>query len=572
VRPGEKKLLIILFGFLVFVAILTARLFDIQIIKHETYHRTALDQHIAVRSVPGKRGTIYDRNLRPLAMTLPTYTVFVDPMVISKPREVAATLAKVTGISRRSLLARLADRDSRFKIVTRTLGIEPAMELKSMSMTGVYVEPSGRRVRPLGDAGANVTGMMSDDDRPLGGIELTFDGVLRGEPGLRRYLRDARGTARPCIEAVVKQPVDGRSLILTLDADLQEIAEQALDRAVRRNRARGGCLVLVEPNTGDIVALASNPRSPDFAVRTVFEPGSALKICTFAAALELDKTDTSDVFVVEDGRIRVAGGFIRDDHPRKIMTTVDAFKHSSNVVAAMLARRIGQKEFYRYLRIFGFGMKTGVELEGESGGILREPVDWCRRSLETLAIGQEIGITAIQLTMAYACIANRGVLMRPRLVKAIFDDGGEIEKRYPPKVVRRVVTESTAAQMMRLLEAVVEGGTGLAAGIDGICIGGKTGTGQKAECGTYAKGKYYSVFAGVVPLRSPRYTCVVVMDEPDGDWHYGGMICGPVFRDVVESILKREKDLVPAGCLRFADRHWPGTSLDWKLCDGSETR
>jgi cell division protein FtsI (penicillin-binding protein 3) len=445
-RPGIYKLL---FLFLVFLGVtvgVAAKLIDLQILKHHHYSRLARRQHAFFRTIPAKRGTVYDRNMRQLAVTLPAYMVFADPMVLENPKDAAINIASAAGLEYRTLASRLSHRDSRFAIIDRTLDPEKARALKDMDVPGLYFEQSGERVRPLGDVGLNVLGRVSAEGEAQGGIESHYDTELRGEPGLRRYLRDAMGTPRPCVEAIVKTPVSGHSVVLAIDADLQAIAEKELDRAVLENGARGGCVVVVDPANGDILALASNPRDENFPVRTVFEPGSAFKICTIATGLDLGKVSTSSVFDTHNGILKVPGGWIRDDHPKKKLSLEEAVRRSSNVVASQVGRMIGKHDFYRSMRAFGFGSRTGIELGGEPRGIVRDPDEWSGRSLETLSIGQEIGVTAIQLTMAYAAVANGGTLLRPRLVKSIVDDNRHIRKKYPPKVVRTVVRKETTRQ------------------------------------------------------------------------------------------------------------------------------
>jgi cell division protein FtsI/penicillin-binding protein 2 len=551
-KPGPYKLLILLAGFAVFAGIVIVRLVDLQIVNHAYYLDIADRQSGLIEEIPAKRGTILDRHLRPLAMTLPAFRVCADPSAIGRPDTVAECLCEVLGGDRRALIRRISDKSDRYEVLERLLDFEAALKIEEMDLEGIYLEQVGRRVRPLGSVGQNVVGCFSEDCRPLGGVELMWDEVLRGTPGRRRFLRDALGNPRPCVGAILEEPISGKSVVLTIDSDLQTIAETALDEAIEEHGAKGGCVVVVDPLNGDILALASNPRAANFPVRTVFEPGSAFKIVTFGCALDLGKVDTADVFDTNHGVLKVRGGVIRDDHPRDIINLIEAFAVSSNVAAAMIARRIGEWDFYRRIRAFGFGLRTGVSLEGESPGILREPDQWSGRSLESLAFGQEIGVTAMQLTMAYAAVANGGKLLRPRLVKAIVDENGDVYKEYPAKTVRTVIREETARSMTRLLEAVVQGGTGVPASIDGIHVAGKTGTGQKAECGQYISGKLYSVFAGFVPSSNPRYVCVVVVDEPSGKTHYGGWVCGPAFKTVTESLLKREKRLVPSTCTRLA--------------------
>jgi cell division protein FtsI/penicillin-binding protein 2 len=550
-KPGAYKMFILFAGFLVFVALIVVKLVDIQIVKHDYYSKIANQQHGFIRSIPAKRGSIFDRNLQPLAVTLPAVRVCADPSMIEDAGPVAARLAEVLGVNRRTVAGKLAERDSRFKLIDRAADVEAAAALKCLDLPGVYFEPAGKRVSPMDQVARNVIGYLSVDDRPLGGIELSLDDELRGKPGTRRYLRDALGNARPCVGAIVEMPVSGNSVVLTIDADLQAVAEAALDEAIQSNKGKGGCVVIVDPRCGDILALASSPRGCNYPVRTVFEPGSALKICTFSTGLELGKVDTTTVFNTNGGKLKVPGGWIRDDHPRDFPDLIDALAFSSNVASAQIARLVGSWEFYRYLKAFGFGSRTGIALEGESPGILREPHLWSKRSLETLAIGQEIGVTAVQLAMAYAAVANGGTLLRPRLVKAIIDEDGNIKKRYPAKAVRTVIRHETALEMIRLLETVVQEGTGVPARIEGIRVAGKTGTGQKAECGKYIEGKFHSVFAGFTPADDARYVCTVVVDEPSGWTHYGGTVCGPAFKSIVEFLLRREKRLIPSQCQRL---------------------
>ena len=554
-KPGLVRLSILLLSFLAFLGLLIGNLAKIQIAEHGRYKEIAAKQHGFIRRIPAKRGAILDRNHRPLAATLPAYRVFGDPRAITDPRGTASALAKVIPTDTRRLAGKLSDRDSRYQRIELAVDIEKGLEIKRLGLDGICVEASGRRVRPLGDVACNLVGCLSAYEDPLSGIELTLDSELRGKPGIRRYLKDALGTARPCVEAVVEMPVAGNSVVLAVDADLQLISERALEAAVDLHGAKGGCVVIVAPASGDILAMASVPGKDNFPVRSVFEPGSSMKICTFAAALDLGRVDSTAVFDTDGGRLQVPGGWIRDDHPQAHPFTLrQAFALSSNVAASMIARRIGRDDFYRYLRAFGFGSKTGLVLEGESRGILREPDEWSRRSLETVAIGQEIGVTAIQLTMAYAAIANGGLLMEPRLVKAIQDESGRIIKKYPAKTVRRVIRRETAAEMVRLLESVVQEGTGTPAAIDGIRVAGKTGTGQKAMHGRYIDGKYYSVFAGLIPADRPEYVCLVMLDEPSGRSHYGGPVCGPVFKEIMCALMKKEKSLLPDDCVHLTMR------------------
>ena len=557
-KPSERTIIVLFVGFIILLGAIAIRLFDLQVIKHARYVKMAADQQVFLSSIPAKRGTIYDRDLRPLAVTLPAYQVFADPEMVTDPKRLAVELAGFALGDVKTLYSKLT-KDSRFVWINRSLDVEATLKLqarlKELNLAGLYFQPSGKRTRPLEELADNVLGHVSIDDEPLGGVEQTLDGELRGKPGLRRYFRDALGKQRPCVEAIVNTPVSGNSAVLTIDAELQEIAESELDLAVEEHKATGGCVVIVDPRSGDILALASNPRHLDFPVTSVFEPGSSFKLCTISAGLDLGKVDTLTVMDTYGGCLPVAGGKpIKDDHPGGVMDLREAVRRSSNVYAALVARRIGRRDFFRYMHTFGFGLKTGIGLEGESKGLLKDPGQWSGRSLETMGMGQEIGVTAIQLAMAYAAVANGGTLYRPRLIKAVIDESGDVKKSFPPKVVRTVIRKETARVMAGLLERVVNCGTGTAAGIKGIDIAGKTGTGQKAVNGAYLKGSYCAIFGGYLPADEPSFVCVVVVDEPMANGYYGGVVSAPVFKNIMEYALKRDKILLPAQCYNLAAR------------------
>jgi cell division protein FtsI/penicillin-binding protein 2 len=547
--------LTLLIGFTAFVILLLVKLFSIQVIDGDYYYRIAVRQHGFLRPIPAERGAILDRNGRQLAVTLPAYRVYADPCMIDHPASTACSLASAADMRVGRLTRKLSNRTTRYVLVSPALDIERALEVKRMGLKGVVVEPVGERIRPYGDAALNVIGRFSLYEEPLGGIEKDYDKELRGECGRRRHGRDALGRPVPCVDEVVKMPVDGNSLVLSIDINLQMIAEAALDRAIEEHGAKGGCVVIADPASGDILAMASNPRNENLPVTAALEPGSVFKACTFATALDLGRVDSLDIFDTKGGKIKVPGGWIRDDHPQDHpLSLVEAFALSSNVAAAMIASMIGCEDFYRYMCAFGFGTPTGIEIGGESEGILREPRHWSGRSLATLAMGQEVSVTAVQLTMMYAAIANGGDLMEPRLVKAVIGADGQIKKRYPAKTVRTVIGTRTATEMTELLRAVVQGGTGTFARMDGVHVAGKTGTGQKANDEGYIAGKYNSVFAGFVPADDPRYVCVVVVDEPSGFTHYGGPVCGPAFKEAMEMAFKTGRDPVPTVCTRLARR------------------
>lgn len=556
-KPSQRKIVIIFVGFVVLLAIIIARLFDVQILNHNRYAAMASGQQNSLSKIPAKRGTIYDRSLRPLAMTLPAYQVFADPEMIGDAKKAAVLLAEFGLGDLKSLYAKLT-KEVRFVWLDRRLDLEASLrlreelevrEINTKKNRAIYFEPSGERACPLDGVALNVVGHFSIDDEALGGIEQEMDSELRGKAGIRRFFRYANGTKHPCVEAIVNTPVSGNSVVLTIDADLQEVAERELDLAVEEHKAKGGCVVIIDPACGDVLALASNPRNANFPVTHVFEPGSAFKLCTMATALDLGKVDTTTIFDTHGGCLQLPGGqTITDDHRRGVMDLREAVQYSSNVVAAMVAMRIGERTFYKSMHAFGFGLKTGIGLEGESKGLLAEPKHWSPRSLPTMGMGQEIGVTAIQMAMAYAAVANGGTLYQPRLVKAVIDDDGKVRRAWAPRAVRTVIKKDACVKMARMLRRVVESGTGTQAKIKGVEIAGKTGTGQKAMNGIYVSGKYTAVFAGFLPAERANLVCVVVVDEPLANGYYGGVVSAPVFKNVMEYALKRDLTLLPAQC------------------------
>jgi cell division protein FtsI (penicillin-binding protein 3) len=557
-RLTAARMLVMFAAFVVLAAVVTARFFDLQILKHEEYSRIATCQQYKPTETPARRGTIFDRKMVPLAVTLPAGEVFVDPHLVDDAGGVARELSKRTAHSCRSILERISNTDTYFVPVSRELDIETALEIERLGLGGVCVVPSGKRVRPLGDVGLNVIGGYGDRGKCLTGVELIMDGELRARPGKRRYFRDALGRSRPCLESIITTPVAGNSVVLTLDADIQVLAERALCDGLKVNKARAGCVLVVDPLNGDVLAMASSPRGCNFPVRQTFEPGSAFKICVVSAALDMGVIGTDEVFRTEGGKLRVKGGVITDLHPHEVMNLEEAVKYSSNVAAAMMSRDVGVEAFHRYVRSFGFGAKTGIELEGESKGILREPCDWSGRSLETISMGHEVSVTALQLAMAYAAIANGGELLRPRLVKAVLDENGEVKRTFGPRTVRRVIKEQTAREMVRLLKGVIEDGTGMMACVEGIPAAGKTGTAEKVVDGRYVHDRHTCVFAGFAPADAPQYVCVIVIDEPNGKFSYGGGVCGPAFALVMSSLARMEKACLPSTCLVLADSRPPG--------------
>jgi cell division protein FtsI/penicillin-binding protein 2 len=409
------------------------------------------------------------------------------------------------------------------------------------------------RLYPNGPLAGQVLGMVGRDGYGQSGLELILDRDLRGTDGWRYTRRDARRRYAPGASDQIQQPVDGLNVRLTIDARIQSIAELALERGVQRTGARSGVVVLVEPRSGDIVALANYPlfdpnasrsRASDnwrnHGIAMVYEPGSTFKVFTAAALMEEGRIRATDTVDAEGGRWQIGGQWIRDTHPMDRVSFADAVAYSSNIVFAKTSTRISQESFYKYLRSFGFGMKTGVTLPAEETGVLKPVAAWSGRTQQTIAFGHEVSVTPLQLAMAFAAIANDGTLMRPRLVQSWVDGEGRAVRAEPVRSVRRVLSERTARSLRDMMTGVVDYGTARDIRHPYISIAGKTGSAQKInpETGRYIEGSYYSSFAGMAPAEDPVLVAVVVVDDPK-KFKYGGQAAGPIFREILDRVSER---------------------------------
>jgi cell division protein FtsI/penicillin-binding protein 2 len=412
---------------------------------------------------------------------------------------------------------------------------------------------AGGRISPNGPLAGQVIGMVGRDGYGQSGLELALDRELRGTDGWRTIRRDAKRRYAPGASDQIQPPVDGYDVRLTIDSRVQSIAELALERGVQRTGAKGGTAIVVDPRTGDLLALANYPlfdpnakraagasNWKDQAIAMVYEPGSTFKIFVAAALLQEGRIHAADTVDGEGGRWQLAGQWIRDTHPLHRITFADAVAHSSNIVFAKVSTRINAESFYKYMRSFGFGMKTGVALPAEESGYLKPVGKWSGRTQQTMAFGHEISTTPLQLAMAFSAIANGGVLLRPRLVSEWTDAQGRTVREEPVREVRRVLAPATAAELRRIMTGVVDHGTAEAIRHPYIEIAGKTGSAQKinSETGRYIEGSYNASFAGMAPAKDPAFVCIVVMDDPQ-QFKYGGQAAAPVFREILDRMAER---------------------------------
>ena len=516
-------------------AAVLARSAQLQVLEGDEWRAVALQQHSTSSEVPGARGAIVDRDGVPLALTRERVKVSIAPGELADRDEAARTLEEVLGLPGREAL-RLTDPDRRWAVVRGRY--QPAVRESLSGMRGIYLERELERFYPYGELARGVLGTVLDGSG-LGGIEQRYEEVLRGMPGREVAARDHRGLEITGEVVRTAEPVAGGTVRLTLDMDLQEIAHQALTEALEETGARGGDLLVTDPSTGEVLALVSvmNGQSAALsAINAPYEPGSTLKPFTVAGLLSSGLATLEDSVETAEGSWTVAGRTVSDTHVSPDMTLGDALRVSSNVGVSKAAQAFSAGQQYENLRDFGFGVETGVDLPGEVGGTLQRPDRWSRQSAVSLSIGYEIGVTPLQMTLAYGALANGGVLMKPRVVSEVSDAGGVVLERQRPQEVRRVVPESVARELSAVLENVVEDGTATAARLDGFRVAGKTGTSRVNTGGEYIKGRYYASFVGFFPADDPQLVVFVKLDSPQGTY-YGGTTAAPVTRAMMEGAL-----------------------------------
>ncbi|MEJ2720944.1 MAG: penicillin-binding protein 2, partial [bacterium] len=529
--------------------LLWGRLIQVQVFERKHYKEVAEEQGKVERPIPAVRGGIFDRVGRPLALSIRSCSVVLRPQKIEDSNAVASALSKYLSVSRREVLKSIKS-DKSFVWVKRQCSLSDEVQERLASLRGVEIQREADRVYPYGNIAAKIVGFVGHDNRGMAGVEAAFDAELSGSPGWEIVQRDGTYQSRGYQTYACQKPVDGKHVFLTIDARLQEIAELELQRAARSTKARGGIVAIMRCRTGELLALAEYPSATSrsrqsgvdslWTIRSiscVYEPGSTFKLVTAAALLETSKVQSFDVFDGERGRAKLGAAVISDAHPFEELTFKEAFVQSSNIVMAKAAMRLEPREFLEYIRLFGFGAKTGIDLLGESPGRVAELDDWSGRTQVTMAFGQEIAVTPLQMVNAYAAIAGDGDLRVPRIVGAVVDEAAEETTRFEPVRVRRVVSKKTAARLREYCRSVVEEGTGTKAGLNFLDVAGKTGTAQKASPrGGYHRRRFVSSFVGFAPSRDPEIVCLVLLDEPDFDDRFGGVSCAPVFARIAEAI------------------------------------
>ncbi len=498
---------------------------QLQVVDSGVWAARAAEQHRERLELPAPRGVIYDRDGVPLAATREVYRVAIAPREVRRPAEVRTRLETALGLSPRQA-AEVVESRRRWVVLPGRWDAVAREELGGYR--GVHFERVVERFYPHGDLALELVGRVSAEGRPLSGLELELDSILRGVPGSAVVRREARGRPIPGAMLTVSEPRPGRDVVLTIDLELQEIAREALAEAMERTGAMGGDLLMTDPRSGEVLAAASRRREGRRHWRAVtdpYEPGSTLKPFVAAALLTSGRATLDDTVFAENGTYRRGGRLIRDEHEYGVLTLAEVLRYSSNIGMVKLVEGLSPGWHYSLLRDFGFGTPTGIPYPAESAGMLPRPAEWSGYSQASLAIGYEIGVTPLQMTMAYGALANGGLLMAPRLVREVRSRGGRVVSRPEPRIIRRAVPADVAESVTRALVDVVEGGTGTRAGLGAFRVAGKTGTARAYGPDGYAEGRYTASFAGFFPADDPQ---LVVLVKLDGATQYGGGAAAPV--------------------------------------------
>src|SRR5437660_7647331 len=547
-RNSTNLRLYLLAGVFVFwCSAICARLVYLQIFRYGSFEQRAQHQQQRTEEVSARRGIIFDRNGQELAMSINVDSVFAVPSEMPKPASTISLIARITKQDPRELLAK-CEAAKTFCWVARKPDPELAARIRSLNLRGVYFQKEPKRYYPKNELAAQVLGYVGMDDSGLSGIEREYEDQLHGRAGQMLISVDAR---KKWFGSVEKQPEPGQNVVLTIDEKIQYIAERELETAMRETRAITGTVVVENTRTGEILALADRPtfnpnlskeitpdRLKNHAVSDVYEPGSTFKLVTIAGALEEKVTRPDELFDCQMGSILFHGMRIHDSRPHGLLSVSDVLAESSDVGSIKIGLRLGEDRFYRYIRGFGFGQQTGIELPGETRGMTKPVSRWSRVSIAAISMGQEIGITPLQLAGLIATMANDGLYVAPRITAATIQPQSAPQTvAFHPVNERRVISSLTAAQMRQMMQGVVLHGTGTKARLVGYTSAGKTGTGQKVDPAThaYSHTKYVASFGGFAPINDPAITVVVVLDSAVG-LHQGGQISAPVFNRITQQL------------------------------------
>lgn len=565
----KRRIVVVFFAFFVIYAGLIARLAFVQIINSNEYQQKAVEQWTRDIPIQSQRGVIYDRNLKKLAVSATAYEIYVRPAMVKDKEAVANALSEVLSVDKDSLTQKISAKKDTV-LIKKKVDADKVKLLREKELSGIIFNDDSMRFYPQSNFASYVLGFTNTDNQGQDGVEYSYEKYLNGFPGRNIMMTDAHGQMLPGSDTKYYEPQDGLSVVLTIDEVIQHFAEKAVENAVIENKAKRVTAIVMEPKTGDILAMTSKPdfdnndprkipedlidkwdtlsqkeqydalykiwRNP--AVSDSYEPGSTFKVITSSAGLEENVVKPDDHFY-DPGYIMVAGKRIkcwRSHNPHGNQTFAEAVKNSCNPVFVEVGQRLGKEKLYKYIKAFGFGSATGIKLPGEASGIVRNlsaigPVELANNSF-----GQGISVTPIQLITAFSAVANNGFLMEPRIAKKVIDNEGKTVHEFQPRTVRQVISKETATTMSQILEFAV--GPTASSYISGYKVAGKTGTAQKAEGGVYVSGKFVSSFCGFAPANDPKIAVLVVIDEPGGAQHFGGVIAAPVAKSIIYDTLR----------------------------------
>jgi cell division protein FtsI (penicillin-binding protein 3) len=546
----RSRLVVTAITFAAWTVAIEAKLFYLQVVRHEALVARAVSQQMQAIDVPAKRGDIRDRNGRILAYSVDAESLWADPAAVQDVEKTAADICNALNdcdaAVKRALVQNLRKK-SRFSYLKRKVSPQEEERLRALNLPGVGLTKESRRFYPNKDLAAHVLGYVGLDNSGLAGLEEVYDSQVRGRPGRTIVETDAHQNA--VFSRVEREATTGASLELTIDQFLQNIAERELRDGVIENRAAGGSAIIMDPWTGEILALANYPtfnpnvfgRYPDTvrrnrATQEIYEPGSTFKIVTASAALEERVMSASDPVDCAPGLIRFGSRTIRDVHPYGVLSFADVIAKSSNVGAIKVGLQLGPERLVRYVSRFGFGQTLSPDFRGETAGIVWNPAKLDSSALASVAMGYQVSVTPLQMAAAVSAVANGGTLFQPRVVRAIVKDGRRTE--VEPKPLRQTISNRTALELTAMMEGVVEHGTAKTAQLDGYTVAGKTGTAAKLVNGAYSDSDYNASFVGFLPSRKPRLAVVVVIDSPHANGYYGGVVAAPIFKRIAEASLR----------------------------------
>ncbi|MCK4507049.1 MAG: transpeptidase family protein [Desulfuromonadales bacterium] len=541
--------------FILGFALVTMRAFDLQVLQEQQWGERAERQHQKVIPLTPQRGTIYDSNGEELAVSVDVDSIYIEPRKLENRDLAAKKLAKALGLSSKTIKTKLKG-NSNFVWLKRQVTPNQSESIKALKLSGVGMIKEPRRFYPNSNIAAHLLGFTGLDPKGLEGLELKYDKTILGRGGYLVMERDALGRGIGAGSPQVQGATHGHDLYLTIDKNLQYIAERELADGLRRTEAKAGTVVMLEPSTGKVLAMASYPEyNPNAffrykpyqwrnrAVCDSYEPGSTFKVILMAAALNEAVVSTNQKINCENGKFRVGGKDIHDHKKYQKLTPAEIIKYSSNIGSAKIGKMLERKDFHRYIKDFGFGQRTGIDLPGEVVGLLRPPDKWFEVDLAAISFGQGISVTPIQLTAAVAAIANGGYLMEPYVVDRVVDSQGQVTQQNKPRVVRKVIAMDVAQTVSRMMEMTTEdGGTATNARVPGFRVAGKTGTAQKVDAvtGGYSVDKRVASFVGFIPAEDPQLVMLVSIDEPKVGI-YGGLTAAPVFSRIAAQAMQSLK-------------------------------